>query len=37
VSRGSVKAYLRNGCTRRAPLFEHQGKTGYRLSRRSHH
>jgi hypothetical protein len=33
VSRGSVKAYLRNGCRRRSPLFEYRGKTGYRLLR----
>ena len=31
VSRGSVKAYLRNGCFRKSPLFEYRGRRGYRL------
>ena len=33
VSPTSVKAYLRRGCDRRAPLFEYRGKDGYRLLR----
>ena len=33
VSHGSVKAYLRVGCKRKVPLFEHRGKAGYRLAR----
>jgi hypothetical protein len=33
VSRGSVKAYLRNDCRRNTPLFEHRGSRGYRLAR----
>jgi hypothetical protein len=31
VSRGSVKAYMRIGCTRKAPLFEYLGGGRYRL------
>lgn len=33
VSPSSVKDYLRKGCRRRAPLFEHRGRDGYRLAR----
>src|SRR5438105_4034127 len=31
VSRSSVKDYLHKGCRRRVPLFEHRGRSGYRL------
>jgi hypothetical protein len=33
VSRGSVKAYLRVGCSRKKPLFEYFGERGYRLAK----
>ena len=33
VSPTSVKAYLRTGCQRRPPVFEYQGRRGYRLAR----
>ncbi len=35
VARSSVKDYLRKGCRRRTPLFEHCGRRGYRLAKRS--